>query len=1008
MTDRAFVIGLDAYDHQPGWELRAAVRDALAFAKWVTAPGAGRATDEKLTLVRSPHPDRPVDDMEFQPATEKAIRSAMFEHTRNGADAKRLWFFYAGHGLAPAGGGPDEAPVIVPADVEYLDLYRRSPIDLGSWIREMQVSSPEHQVYFVDACRGIVVNEDVVTATSTLFFDLSKLQAGGQARQAVLFATTAGQLANEQGLHGLFGGALIEGLQGTGPVLVPDVETQEFVLTFGALSAYTKRLIQEQTEEARRAGKTFPTQEPAESLFRAQSSLELARFTEKPSAVAVRVFVDPEEATAVGTAGIRSYDAFTQAWARQAERPSPLGVPVEWKLPSTVYRIEIEAQGFENWAKTVEVIGRPVELHADLVQMPRLPVVRGLERGGLEGLDAFARAHERSASPDGAELAVGRRGTLVVRGRDRYARIEVFDIDGKRVEAAWQQLEAELPVGPYRVEIALPTERPVVQTVLVTADEQEEIPVHPDPQLTQRLPASAGMIYPQGGMSEPSEAFGTTTTTHLGSVLAWAASAAQFDAAGHGQRLREIGVEPLPRVPDGCFVRVLVGDALASEPNPLGGPLERLLLEMNQQPAVLQPVPALVEFATQWHAPVAFHTSLTLQADGLNPRRIPLPFIAGHVWTIVVVRESAQRTEIHRYLERLQPQQWFDDTIRLVEQSWRALEARTPLYEGEAELLLARDLDPLSLSVLGYRLALENRGSEVGDIVTRLGDVALADRHVLAALVGDRDQNMERAVKSPSVPVVGEGYRLMEAWLTDEFAKQNMPPPVAPEPLIGGLWTAFDTRAQAVISKAFPVRNAPEWATPLLPAAEATARVESGPSSPVEFMGTGFLVGPRALALADFLARDNPTVAVFGDERVVIEEILEMTDDDRHGALARITPTARSPVKIRWELPEVGTRIAVIGHPMITFTATIATLAAFTTFPTGEKVIMPGLITAVEEDKLTYECWTMAGVAGGPIVDLATGEVIGIHHSGRYEGGAKKLGFGVPVTAIEALLRTPV
>ena len=113
-------------------------------------------------------------------------------------------------------------------------------------------------------------------------------------------------------------------------------------------------------------------------------------------------------------------------------------------------------------------------------------------------------------------------------------------------------------------------------------------------------------------------------------------------------------------------------------------------------------------------------------------------------------------------------------------------------------------------------------------------------------------------------------------------------------------------------------------------------------------------------------------------------------------------------MKIRWALPEVGTRIAVIGHPMITFTPTIVTLAAFTTFPTGEKMIMPGVIIAVEETKLTYECWTMAGVAGGPIIDLATGEVIGIHHSGRYEGGAKKLGFGVPVTAIEALLKTPI
>ncbi len=184
MTDRALVIGLDAYDNK-AWELRAAVRDALAFAKWVTAPGAGRATEETLTLLLSPHPDRPVNNVSFKPATEVAIRRALSDHKKNGAGAQRFWFFYAGHGLAPAGGGPDEAPVMVPSNVMDLDFYRStSPLDLGSWIREMQVYPPEYQVYFVDACRGLVVTEDVVTATKTLFFDLSKVKAGDQARQA--------------------------------------------------------------------------------------------------------------------------------------------------------------------------------------------------------------------------------------------------------------------------------------------------------------------------------------------------------------------------------------------------------------------------------------------------------------------------------------------------------------------------------------------------------------------------------------------------------------------------------------------------------------------------------------------------------------------------------------------------------------------------------------------------------------------------------------------------------
>ncbi len=204
------------------------------------------------------------------------------------------------------------------------------------------------------------------------------------------------------------------------------------------------------------------------------------------------------------------------------------------------------------------------------------------------------------------------------------------------------------------------------------------------------------------------------------------------------------------------------------------------------------------------------------------------------------------------------------------------------------------------------------------------------------------------------------------------------------------------------------MHNAPAWAEPLLAAAAATAKILPGPGNVNPFIGTGFLIGPRALALTDFIVDAKPTVADFGDERVVIEEVVGATNDDRHGALARIAPVSRVPLKIRWALPEVGTRIAVIGHPLITFTPTIVTLAAFTTYPTGEKMIMPGVIVAVEPTRLVYECWTMAGVAGGPIIDLATGEVIGIHHSGTYEGGAKKLGFGVPVTAIEALLKTPI
>jgi hypothetical protein len=732
MTDRALVIGLDAYEND-AWQLRAAVRDAVAFAKWVTAPGEDRATPETLTLLLSPHPDRPPDGVTFTRATENAIRRALFDHKTNGVGAERLWFFYAGHGLAPAGGAPDEAPVIVPADVQDLDFYRSNPIDLSSWIREMQVSPPQYQVYFVDACRGIVVSEDPVTAMKTLYFDLSKAPQGGQARQAVLCGTTAGQLANEQGLHGLFGGALLDGLQGTGPALEADAVNEEFVLTFGGLAAYAKRRIQLQLDAAVRANTPFPTQEPAESLFRAQSSLEIARFKEKPAS-RVRLFVEPEEATAIGTAGIRAYNEWKRVWERQAERPSPLGVPVEWDLSATVYKIEVEAQGFKNWGQKIEVIG-PTELRAGLERATEAPAeeIPGPD-GGLEGFTPRPGTRGLVVPPDEAGLAAGTVGLLRVEAHDRYARIEIFDAEGNRVEAAWQRFDGALPVGAYRIEVALPSERPVVRSVLVTSDEPESVVVDPDPRLTQQLGAGVALIRPHDGLAEPSEAFGVATMTHIGSLLAWAASAAQHEPGGHGQRLRAIGVEPVVAAsPQDCFVRVLVGDAQA-EPGTTGGFLESVIVEMGDLHAHLAPIPALAGMAAQWYAPVTHHESLTLQWDTSLPRRLPVPYLAGYVWTVIIARESAQRTEIHRYLDPVEPNTPFDDTIRLVEQNWRALESRATAHDDEIALLLGRRLDPLSLAVLGYRLAMDGRSSDIHGIATALEGVDLADAFVLAGL----------------------------------------------------------------------------------------------------------------------------------------------------------------------------------------------------------------------------------------------------------------------------------
>jgi hypothetical protein len=158
--------------------------------------------------------------------------------------------------------------------------------------------------------------------------------------------------------------------------------------------------------------------------------------------------------------------------------------------------------------------------------------------------------------------------------------------------------------------------------------------------------------------------------------------------------------------------------------------METLALDAGGQPISMSPVSALAGFAEQWQAPLT-HPSITVQTAGLNPKRIPLPFVSDHVWTIVIVRESTHRTEIHRYLRPLVPIHPFDDTIRLVEQNWRALEARTPLDDDELTRLRQRDLDPLSLALLGYRLARAGRLHDVEQLVPSVLNAGLTDGHVL-------------------------------------------------------------------------------------------------------------------------------------------------------------------------------------------------------------------------------------------------------------------------------------
>ncbi|HVQ38256.1 MAG TPA: caspase family protein, partial [Pyrinomonadaceae bacterium] len=371
MRAHAIVIGIDSYTN-PAWNLTGAVRDAVAFARWAIT--AGGVDPQNLILLLSPLSDGPpltellkadqgAPDMSAQAkaATRASIDDALYAYRKGAAkDADRLWFYYAGHGLAAPSQAPDAGPIIVPTDIENIERYvETNPIGLEIFRGWMENSKPKEQFFFIDACRDVLPTSDSKVLSQQLLWDVRSVDDDQLAIQNVFLATTAGQRAKEIYGHGLFGRALLAALRGLGPELRPPIAPPvagQLVfrrLLFNDLVRFVSDAVKRAQKDLLGVQQGDLKGVPYARVNRLGGDIVLTEFrADSLPTASLGALVEPENARQFARIEFIHWDDDRGAWTPRTMNPAPMGPPVPevatFQVRGGSHHLRITADGFED------------------------------------------------------------------------------------------------------------------------------------------------------------------------------------------------------------------------------------------------------------------------------------------------------------------------------------------------------------------------------------------------------------------------------------------------------------------------------------------------------------------------------------------------------------------------------------------------------------------------------------------------------------------------------------
>ena len=272
----------------------------------------------------------------------------------------------------------------------------------------------------------------------------------------------------------------------------------------------------------------------------------------------------------------------------------------------------------------------------------------------------------------------------------------------------------------------------------------------------------------------------------------------------------------------------------------------------------------------------------------------------------------------------------------------------------------------------------------------------------------------ERQVVSERIVAVGLGARPVARVRNNQATTEFL----GPASLV---WSAVITAAKARIDAAIPAVGRIELNDADLPwagtgwlvadgiivtnrhVARAFARRDTG--CPGRFVFKPGLLGPRITADIDFLEEENNLDSA---EHPITAVLWIAPEDEADVAFLKVTAAQRGPalpphIKLATSIDPDATIVA-IGYPARdpTIRDQALVVRVFGDDVYEKKRLSPGKLLSVGEDLLRHDCSTLGGNSGSVLLDLASGEAIGLHQGGLLDDSAN---LGVPAIHVDKLLK---